>query len=68
MLAQSSEVVKQAYDLMKANHLKEAEPVLKQALAIDPSNPVANYLEGVLLFRTDKIVPARTMTCVLDRG
>jgi len=59
MIAQSGEIVKQAYELMKANRLKEAEPVLKQALAIDSTNPVANYLEGVLLFRSDKIVPAR---------
>jgi Flp pilus assembly protein TadD len=59
MLAQSGEIVKQAYDLMKENKLKEAEPVLKQALAIDPGNPVANYLEGVLQFRSEKIVLAR---------
>ncbi len=59
MLAQCADIIKQAYDLMKANKLKEAEPVVKQALDVDPTNPMANYLEGILLFRSDKIVPAR---------
>ena len=59
MVAQSGEIIKQAFDLMKANKLKEADPLVKQALAIDPENPVANYLQGVLLFRDEKIVPAR---------
>lgn len=59
LVAQSGAIIKQAYDLMKANQFKDAEPLLKQALAIDPNNPVANYLQGVLLFRGDKIVPAR---------
>src|SRR2546423_6001320 len=59
LVAKSGDIIKQAYDLMKANKLKEAEPVVKQALDVDPTNPVANYLNGVLLFRSDKLVPAR---------
>jgi tetratricopeptide (TPR) repeat protein len=53
------ETVKQAQDLMKANRLKEAEPVLKQALTIDPTNPQANYLQGVLAFRNEQLMVAR---------
>ena len=59
LVGKAGDIIREAYDLMKANKLKEAEPLLKQALDLDPQNPVANYLNGVLLFRADKFVPAR---------
>lgn len=59
LVAQSGEVIRQAYDLIKANQLKQADPIVKRALEIDPTNPVSNYLQGLLLFRAEKIVPAR---------
>jgi Flp pilus assembly protein TadD len=59
MVAQSGDIIKQAFELMKENKLKEATPELKQAMAIDPTNPVANYLLGVLYFRDDNIQQAR---------
>ena len=54
MLAQAGDTARQGYDLIKENKLKEAEPVVKQVLDIDPQNPVGNYLEGVLLYRDGK--------------
>jgi tetratricopeptide (TPR) repeat protein len=59
MLARVGDTVTQVQDLMKANKLKEAEPILKQALLIDPNNPQANYLQGVLAFRNEQLPLAR---------
>jgi Flp pilus assembly protein TadD len=59
MLAKVGDTVKQAQELMNANKLKEAEPVLKQAMTIDPTNPQANYLQGVLAFRNEQLIVAR---------
>jgi Flp pilus assembly protein TadD len=59
LLAQAGDILKQAMELMKANKLKEAEPVIKQALDVDATNPTANYLMGVVQFRAEKLVPAR---------
>jgi Flp pilus assembly protein TadD len=59
IVSQSNDAVGQALQLMKSNRLAEADPLTKQALDIDPQNPVANYLQGVLLYRDEKLVPAR---------
>jgi tetratricopeptide (TPR) repeat protein len=59
IVSQANDTVAQALQLMKANRTAEADPLIQQALAIDPQNPVANYLQGVLLYRDEKLVPAR---------
>jgi len=49
----------QARQLIKQDRLREAEPVLREALADDPANSAALYLHGILLYRQDQIMPAR---------
>lgn len=46
-------------DLMKQGRLKDAEPLLQQALDEDPANLSAAYLKGSLLFKQEQIPAAR---------
>src|SRR5205814_8771044 len=59
LVAKSGDIVLQARDLMKANRVQEAEPLLQQAVEIDPKNAAAWYLSGVLYYRQDKTPLAR---------
>lgn len=56
---ESLAITAQARDYMKQGRLKEAEPILDQALKIDPGNASAMYLKGVLAFRQDQFPQAR---------
>ena len=46
-------------ELMKQGRLKDAEPLLQQALDEDPGNLSAAYLKGSLLFKQEQIPAAR---------
>lgn len=45
--------------LLKQGRLKEAGPILDEALKDDPKNASALYLRGVMLYRQDQLGPAR---------
>ena len=49
-----------ARKLIKAGKLAEADSTLQQALAEDPNNAAAIYLRGLLQFRQDQVINART--------
>ncbi len=59
LAAKATALAEEARDLIRQNRNKEAEPVLQQALDIDPANPSALYLRGVMLYRQDKFPDAR---------
>jgi len=50
----------QAADLMRQNRNTEADPLLQRALADDPENAAAFYLQGVLRYKQDRLVDAKT--------
>lgn len=52
-------LAERAREAIRAGVIRDADQLIQQALAVDPSNPAANYLKGVLLFRQDKIADAR---------
>ena len=45
--------------LIKQGRLKEAGPILEEALQIDPKNASALYLKGLMLYRQDQLGPAK---------
>ena len=49
----------EARQLVKQGRLKEAEPILQQALVEDPRGAAALFLRGVLLYKRDQFVDAR---------
>jgi tetratricopeptide (TPR) repeat protein len=55
----SQEVTAKARDMVAQGRLREAGPLLQQALDVDPKNPSALYLKGVIAFRQDQLGPAR---------
>ncbi len=56
---QALSLASQARELMKQGRLKEADPILNQAIAADPGCASAYYLRGLLLFRQDQLPAAR---------
>ena len=50
---------KKARDLIAGGRLREAGPLLDQALSQDPKNPAALFLRGVAQFRQEQLGPAR---------
>jgi tetratricopeptide (TPR) repeat protein len=56
---QSQSVAARARDHIAQNRLREAGPLLQQALDVDPKNPSALYLRGVVQYRQDQLGPAR---------
>ena len=56
---QAHEVATKARDLVAQGKLREAGPLIQQALDVDPKNASALYLRGVVLFRQDQLGPAR---------
>ena len=48
-----------AHGLIVQGRLREATPLIQQALDVDPKNASALYLRGVVLFRQDQLGPAR---------
>jgi tetratricopeptide (TPR) repeat protein len=70
---QSLALAAQARDYMKQGRLKEADPILQQAITTDPNNASAHYLRGILLYRQDQFPQARkefetTLNLVPDHG
>lgn len=59
LLAGTTGLAFQARDALRQNHVKDAEALVAQILELDPSNPPALYLQGVMLYRSDKIAVAR---------
>jgi len=59
ILASVGDLSEQARVALSENRNKDAEPLIKQAIAIDPSNPLVLYLQGALLLRQDKLPLAR---------
>jgi Flp pilus assembly protein TadD len=59
LAARSLADVSEARQLLKQGQLKETGQRLDAILAANPQNAAALYLQGVLLFRQDKSVPAR---------
>lgn len=59
MIGQAVGLADEARQLMKQNRLTEAQPVLDQALAIDPQNPTSLYLLGLIQYTQNKIPQAR---------
>src|SRR5688500_3082746 len=55
----SQEVAVEARDLVAQGRLREAGPLLQQALEVDPRNASALYLKGVVSFRQDQLGAAR---------
>lgn len=49
----------EARDLIRQNRARDAEPILQEALTIDPKNSAAQFLRGVVLYRQDRLVDAR---------
>jgi tetratricopeptide (TPR) repeat protein len=56
---QSQSVAAKARDHIAQGRLKEAGPLLQQALDVDPKNASALYLRGVVQLRQDQLGPAR---------
>jgi tetratricopeptide (TPR) repeat protein len=59
MIGQAVALADEARQLMKQNRITEAQPVLDQALAIDPQNPTSLYLLGLIQYQQNKIPQAR---------
>jgi tetratricopeptide (TPR) repeat protein len=59
MIGQAVSLADQARQLMKQNRITEAQPLLDQALAIDPQNPTALYLLGLIQYTQNKIPQSR---------
>jgi tetratricopeptide (TPR) repeat protein len=59
MIGQAISLADQARQLMKQNRVTEAQPLLDQALAIDPQNPTTLYLLGLIQYAQNKIPQAR---------
>lgn len=52
-------LAEQVRSLLKDGKLREAEPLLQQALEGDPKNVSALYLRGVIAYRQEQVTPAR---------
>lgn len=59
LAARSLADVSRARQLLKQGKLKEAAAQLADIIKANPDNAAALYLQGVLLYRQDQIVPAR---------
>lgn len=59
LVGKANDLVEDARDLLRSNKIKEADQTLLNALALDPQNPPALYLHGVIAYRSDKLVDAR---------
>ncbi len=58
-LAKAAESVEQVRDLYKQGRFHDADAIVAQLLALDPNQPSALYLQGVLAFKQGQTVPAR---------
>ncbi len=56
---QSLALAAQARDFIRQGRLKEADPILQQAIATDPGCASAHYLRGLVLYRQDQFSAAR---------
>jgi Tfp pilus assembly protein PilF len=56
---ESQDAAARARDDIAQGRLREAGPLLDAALKVDPKNPSAHYLRGVVQFRQEQLGPAR---------
>ena len=61
MADQAQALAEQARDMMLHGRVRDADPILQQALDADPQCVPALYLRGVVLYQNNKIVDARKM-------
>jgi tetratricopeptide (TPR) repeat protein len=59
LAAQATEKAMRARELIRQNRNREGELLLQEAIGIDPLNPAAQYLRGVVTYRQDRILDAR---------
>jgi tetratricopeptide (TPR) repeat protein len=59
MLSKSVEISEQARQLMKEGRQRDAEALIQQVLDVDPNDPAALYLRGIILYRQDQLPQAR---------
>lgn len=59
LVSAATEQAIQARDMIRQTRTHDAEQLVRQALMTDPNNLSALYLNGVLLYRQDKLVEAR---------
>ncbi|HTL27947.1 MAG TPA: tetratricopeptide repeat protein [Tepidisphaeraceae bacterium] len=59
MIGQAVTIADQARQFLKQNRITEAQPLIEQALAIDPQNATALYLSGLVLYQQNKVPQAR---------
>jgi Flp pilus assembly protein TadD len=59
LIEQAGQSAETARQLMKQGRTKEADPLLAEAVAVDPTNATALYLTGLLRYQQEQIVAAR---------
>lgn len=59
LIAQAGASAETARQLMKQNRTKEAEPLLVEVMAVDPTNATALYLIGLLRYQQEQLPAAR---------
>ncbi len=59
LIDQAADSAETARQLMKQGRSKEAEPLLVDCIAVDPTNATALYLTGLLRYQQDQIPAAR---------
>ncbi len=59
MRDKSSGTAAEGLRLMRQSHLRDAAPVLDQAINEDPHNPAALYLRGIVNYRQEQLPQAR---------
>jgi tetratricopeptide (TPR) repeat protein len=59
LVIQAGASAETARQLLKQGRAKEAAPLLADAVAVDPQNPTALYLNSLLNYQQEQLVPAR---------
>jgi Tfp pilus assembly protein PilF len=59
LVAKAAASAETARQLIKQGRVKEATPLLTEAVTIDPQNPTALYLNSLLAYQQEQLVPAR---------
>ena len=61
LIDQSMATTEQARQLVKQGRTKEADPLLTEAIKVNPQNAAALYLQGVIRYQQDQVIPARKL-------
>jgi Tfp pilus assembly protein PilF len=59
LVIQAGASAETARQLLKQGRTKEAQPLLADAVTIDPQNPTALYLDALVSYQQEQLVPAR---------